>query len=244
LRCSEERIQTHVFLASAVVGGGWSASFPRRFTLGGGNLRYPLDTGLSGSQCRCGRYGEVKILTIPELELRHLGRPFRSQSLYRLPYHGYFCIIIIIIIIYLFIIIMLLFVWKKVLLICCRTGLAVLIDVSPCLLSYLVSCTHEPDVWDLQDQHVQRCADQANWAVILRACLFGRFRLPERERIHFLILCGDLHGCVRSSSLFSWTTLSLSFAPVMKASILLLQQRERKREREGGDRSNKSCSCS
>jgi hypothetical protein len=30
-----------------------------------------------------------KFLTLPGLELRHLGRPARSQSLYRLRYSGY-----------------------------------------------------------------------------------------------------------------------------------------------------------
>jgi hypothetical protein len=37
-------------------------------------------------QSRFGRYGEVKILAPPGLELQPLGRPALSQSLYRLHY--------------------------------------------------------------------------------------------------------------------------------------------------------------
>jgi hypothetical protein len=56
----------------------------------------------------------------------------------------------------------------------------VLIDAFPCLLLYLVNCTQESDVWGLPDPtRAVLCADLANWAVMLRACLFG---LPERER--------------------------------------------------------------
>jgi hypothetical protein len=49
--------------------------------------QYPLDRRLGGPQSRSGRRGEEKILTLQGLELRPLGRPSRSQSLYRLRYH-------------------------------------------------------------------------------------------------------------------------------------------------------------
>jgi hypothetical protein len=39
---------------------------------------------LGGPQSRPGRRGEENIFTLPGLELRPLGRPARSQSLYRL----------------------------------------------------------------------------------------------------------------------------------------------------------------
>jgi hypothetical protein len=45
-----------------------------------------LDRKLGGPQSRTGRFGEEKFLTLPGLELRPLGRPARSQSLYRLRY--------------------------------------------------------------------------------------------------------------------------------------------------------------
>jgi hypothetical protein len=38
---------------------------------------------LGEPQGRCGLYAEVKIVDFTGLELRHLGRPVRSQSLYR-----------------------------------------------------------------------------------------------------------------------------------------------------------------
>jgi hypothetical protein len=74
------------FLASELVGGEWSASGPCRFTprertpgthwIGGWvNTR----AGLDDAEKR-------KFLTVPGLELRPLGRPTRSQSLYRLRY--------------------------------------------------------------------------------------------------------------------------------------------------------------
>jgi hypothetical protein len=54
------------------------------FTVG----RYPLDRRLGRPQNRSGRSGVEKILPIPRLELRPLGRPAPSQSLYRLRYPG------------------------------------------------------------------------------------------------------------------------------------------------------------
>jgi hypothetical protein len=71
-------VQIHIFLTSALVGGEWSTSRPIRFTPGervpgthwiGGwvDLRAGLDDREKG-----------KFLTLPELELRPLGRPARS----------------------------------------------------------------------------------------------------------------------------------------------------------------------
>jgi hypothetical protein len=47
----------HVFLASVLVGGEWSASRPGRFT-----PRYPLDRRLGGPHNLSGRHGKEKIL--------------------------------------------------------------------------------------------------------------------------------------------------------------------------------------
>jgi hypothetical protein len=79
-------VYTHVFLTSTLVGGEWSASLPGRFTLGEtasgthwiGDWVDPT-AGLEEIE-------KWKFLTLPGLELRTLGRPARSQSLYRLRY--------------------------------------------------------------------------------------------------------------------------------------------------------------
>jgi hypothetical protein len=49
---------------------------------------YPPDRRLGRLQSRSGRYGEVKILTLPGLVLEPLGRQARRHSLYRLSYPG------------------------------------------------------------------------------------------------------------------------------------------------------------
>jgi hypothetical protein len=73
----------HVF-TSTLVGGEWSASRPGRFT---------SDTHWIGRWVgpRVGLddMEKYKFLTLPGLELRPLGRPARSLSLYRLRYPGY-----------------------------------------------------------------------------------------------------------------------------------------------------------
>jgi hypothetical protein len=72
-----------VFLTSAVVGGGWSAPRPGRFTPGThwmGGWVDPI-AGLDDVEKR-------KILALPVLELRTPGRAARSQSLYRLSSSG------------------------------------------------------------------------------------------------------------------------------------------------------------
>jgi hypothetical protein len=76
-------VQTHVFLTSALVGVEWSASRPGRFTLEG---RDPGTHWIAGwVDPRAGLDDvEKKKFILPELELRPLVGPARSQSLYRL----------------------------------------------------------------------------------------------------------------------------------------------------------------
>jgi hypothetical protein len=81
-----------VFLTLVLDGGEWSASRPGRFTprektAGTHWMRGWVDprAGLHDVEKR-------KFLTLPGLELRRLGYPARSQSLYRLRYpDSYFC---------------------------------------------------------------------------------------------------------------------------------------------------------
>jgi hypothetical protein len=81
-------VYIHIVLTSALVGAEWSASRPSRFTPG---ERAP-GTHCIGC-CVDHRAGlddveKRKFLTLPGLELRPVGRPARSQSLYRLRYRG------------------------------------------------------------------------------------------------------------------------------------------------------------
>jgi hypothetical protein len=81
-------VYIHIFLTSALVGGELSASRPGRFTFG---ERAPGSHWVGGwVEPRAGlEYLEKrKFLTLPGLELRSLGRPAHSQSLYRLQYPG------------------------------------------------------------------------------------------------------------------------------------------------------------
>jgi hypothetical protein len=78
-------VYIHIFLTSALAGGECSASRPGRFT------PEKKPTVLIGyMHPRAGLEGVEKknFLTPPGLELRPLGRPARSQSLYRLRYPG------------------------------------------------------------------------------------------------------------------------------------------------------------
>jgi hypothetical protein len=68
------------FFISALIGGGWSASCPRRFTPRGKSPRYTLDRKLGGPQSRSGSCGSRKIFLLSGLELRPFGRPACSQS--------------------------------------------------------------------------------------------------------------------------------------------------------------------
>jgi hypothetical protein len=78
-------VQIHIFLTSALIGSEWSASNPGRFTTrerAAGT--YWIESWASP---RTGLNDvERKFLHLPGLEHRSLGRPTRSQSLYRLRY--------------------------------------------------------------------------------------------------------------------------------------------------------------
>jgi hypothetical protein len=82
-------IYIHIFLASALVGGEWSASRPGRFTLGEGAPGTHWIGDWVGPRAGLDDVEKRKFLSFPGLELRPLGRPARSQSLYRLSYPGY-----------------------------------------------------------------------------------------------------------------------------------------------------------
>jgi hypothetical protein len=77
-------VYIHISLTSALIGGEWSASRPGRFT--------PPDThwigGWVGPRAGLDDVEKRKLLTLPGLELRPLGRPAHSQSLNRLRYPG------------------------------------------------------------------------------------------------------------------------------------------------------------
>jgi hypothetical protein len=77
------------FLTSALVGGEWQLHAPATLPPGK-SPRYPFYRRLGGPQSRSGRYGEVKLFFYPigTRTPAPLGRPARSQSLYRLSYPG------------------------------------------------------------------------------------------------------------------------------------------------------------
>jgi hypothetical protein len=83
-----ERQYSSTIFTSAVDGGEWSASRPGRFT------PEERDPGTHWKGCwvvpRAGLddVENRKLLILPGLELRPLGRPTRSQSLYRLRFPG------------------------------------------------------------------------------------------------------------------------------------------------------------
>jgi hypothetical protein len=82
----------HVFLTSALVGGKWSASRPGHFTPGERVRGTHWIGGSVDTRADLVYLEERKLLTLPGLELRPVGRPARSQSLYRLCYPGsFFC---------------------------------------------------------------------------------------------------------------------------------------------------------
>jgi hypothetical protein len=79
-------VQIHIFFASALAGGEWSASRPGLFNpveraSGGHWIESLVDPWASLDDVE-----KRKILTLPGLELRPFIRPARSQSLYRLSY--------------------------------------------------------------------------------------------------------------------------------------------------------------
>jgi hypothetical protein len=68
----------HILLASALVGGMWSASGPCRFTLVE-SARGTHWIGLVGLRAGLDDTENLKILTPPALELRALSRPARKK---------------------------------------------------------------------------------------------------------------------------------------------------------------------
>jgi hypothetical protein len=76
----------HVFLTSAVIGGEWSASHPGPFTPGERAPATLWTGGCVGPTARLDDMEKIKFFILWGLELPPLGRPARSQSLYRLHY--------------------------------------------------------------------------------------------------------------------------------------------------------------
>jgi hypothetical protein len=72
-------VRIHIFLTSALVGGEWSSSRLREIAPG----TYWIG-GYVGPRAGLDPVAKRKFLTVPVLELRPLGRPARSQLLYRL----------------------------------------------------------------------------------------------------------------------------------------------------------------
>jgi hypothetical protein len=69
-------VYVHIFLTSSLVGGEWSASRPGRLISG---ERAP---GTQNPRAGLDDVEKRKFLLLPELELRPLGRPTRSQYYY------------------------------------------------------------------------------------------------------------------------------------------------------------------
>jgi hypothetical protein len=87
---TEGRVDVEVlsFLTLALVGGEWSDSRPCRVTPGKKATGTYWVRGWVGPRAGLDEVKKRKFLTLPGLELRHLGRPALSQSVYRLRYRG------------------------------------------------------------------------------------------------------------------------------------------------------------
>jgi hypothetical protein len=81
-------VSVHVFLASTLVGGEWSASRPFRFTPGETIPDAHWIGGWVDPRAGLDDIEERKFFTLLGFELRPLCRPARRQSLYRLRYSG------------------------------------------------------------------------------------------------------------------------------------------------------------
>jgi hypothetical protein len=81
-------VLVQVFLTSALVGGEWLASWPGRLNPKEKALGNHWIGGWVGLRACLDDMEKWKFLPPPELEIRPLGRPARSQSLYRLRYPG------------------------------------------------------------------------------------------------------------------------------------------------------------
>jgi hypothetical protein len=84
----EWRYRSKFFLFLALAGGEWSASPPGRFTPGERATCTHWLGGLVNPRAGLDDLEKRKFLTLPGFELRPVGRPARSQSLYRLRYAG------------------------------------------------------------------------------------------------------------------------------------------------------------
>jgi hypothetical protein len=76
------------FLDLVLAGGECSASRPGRFTPGERASDTHWIGGWENPRGGANDIEKIKFLTLPGLELRPLGRPARSPSLYRLHYPG------------------------------------------------------------------------------------------------------------------------------------------------------------
>jgi hypothetical protein len=81
-------VYIYVFLTSALVGGEWSSSRSGRFTPGERAPGTHWIGGWVGPKAGLDDMEKRKFLPLLGLELPPLGRPARSQSLYRLRYSG------------------------------------------------------------------------------------------------------------------------------------------------------------
>jgi hypothetical protein len=82
-------VYIHIFLTSALVGSEWSASRPGHFTPGkrAASTHWIKDwVGVRAGLDRLDDVEKRKFLILPGLILLPLGRPVRSQSLYRRRY--------------------------------------------------------------------------------------------------------------------------------------------------------------
>jgi hypothetical protein len=81
-------VYIHIFFTSALDGCEWSVSRPSHFTPGEKVPSIHCMEGWVDPRAGLEDVEKRKFLTLPELELRPLGRSARSQSLYRLRYPG------------------------------------------------------------------------------------------------------------------------------------------------------------
>jgi hypothetical protein len=85
-------IQIHIFLASTLVGGEWSAWRHGRFTPEKRARRTYWIGGWMGPGTGLDEVEKRKFLTLLGLELRSICRPAHSQALYRLRFPGSFLV--------------------------------------------------------------------------------------------------------------------------------------------------------
>jgi hypothetical protein len=81
-------VEVHISLTSALVGGEWSALRPSCFTQGEIALDIHYTGNWVGARASLDHIEKIKNVILPGMEPRLLGRPIRSQSLYRMGYLG------------------------------------------------------------------------------------------------------------------------------------------------------------